>query len=294
MLKGNLKKLRAIDAIIILYSLIMIVLNVSFGYRLNYQLTNVITYIGCISISIIFTALRVKFNMSIVKILSNLYPIILLIAFYEVSGFQIHIFFSGFYDSILLKIENALFTVHPTVWLQQFNHPLFTEWMMFGYSAYLLLLPFTVGWLFFKGSQKESENLVLSLLISFFICYIVFILLPVEGPRFVLADQYTVTFKGYFFMNIVELLENKAMLHGGAFPSAHCSAATVMLILSYKYDKKLYFLILPIIITLYISTMYGRYHYPLDVLAGIIAGIVGIKLSYPIEKLWGKITNNSS
>ena len=95
-------------------------------------------------------------------------------------------------------------------------------------------------------------------------------------------------------MNIVELLENKAMLHGGAFPSAHCSAATVMLILSYKYDKKLYFLILPIIITLYISTMYGRYHYPLDVLAGIIAGIVGIKLSYPIEKLWGKITNNSS
>ena len=72
MLKGNLKKLRAIDAIIILYSLIMIVLNVSFGYRLNYQLTNVITYIGCISISIIFTALRVKFNMSIVKILSNL------------------------------------------------------------------------------------------------------------------------------------------------------------------------------------------------------------------------------
>lgn len=289
MIKDILKKLRPVDAIILLYSLLMLLLNLSFGYRLQYQLTIVMVYLACILFSLISIALRIKYNSPTIKLLSNLYPLTLLIAYYEVSGLQIHIFFNGFYDYILLNIENALFTIHPTIWLEQFNHPLVTEWMMFGYSTYLLLLPFTVGWLFIKGRQKESEHLLLSLIISFFICYIVFILLPVEGPRFVLAEQYTVTFKGYLFKIIAEFLETEAMLHGGAFPSAHCSAATVILILSYKYDKKMLLWISPIIITLYISTMYGRYHYPSDVIAGMIAGFSAIKLSHPVERLWGKI-----
>jgi membrane-associated phospholipid phosphatase len=289
-----LHPLKAIDFVTIAYCIFMIVLVGIFGHKLNDRMYIIQVYLGCFLACIIFIFLR-KINNAIIGFFTTLYPLILIIFFYELAGHQIHLFFNGFFDKYILLIENAIFSVHPTIWLERFNHPLVTDWMMFAYSGYVLLIPLTAGHLYITKKYRESENMVLSLLLSFFICYIIFSIFPVLGPRFVMADQYTVTYHSYIFKHITDLLEAKVMLYGGAFPSAHCSAATVMLILSYRYDRKLFYWILPVIITLYISTIYGRYHYPLDVVAGIITGITGIKLSLPVERLWRKFktgTNN--
>jgi membrane-associated phospholipid phosphatase len=176
--------------------------------------------------------------------------------------------------------------------MQQFNHPLITEWMMFGYSFYVFLIPITTIRLYGTHKNDAWQHMLGALLISFFISYIVFSLIPITGPRFALADHYTVCFNGFIFKKITGLLEANAMLHGGAFPSAHCSAATVMLVLSFRYDKKLFLWVAPIIITLYIATVYGRYHYPTDVLGGIITGLSGIMLYLPFKKFWQKISNS--
>lgn len=281
--------MRPVDALNLAYSFFMFVLILLLGASLEGQFQILIVYLGCIAFSLSFIILKLKVDTPLVRLLFNLYPLPLLIAYYEVSGQYIHLLFDGYYDHILLGLENFIFSVHPTIWLQQFSHPLLTEWMMFGYSVYLLLLPITVGGLYLRGMPKESEHMLLSLMISFFICYIVFFLIPVEGPRFAMADQYSVTLDGYMFKLLTSHMENNAMLHGGAFPSAHCAAATVMLSLSYKYDKKMFFWILPILITLYFSTIYGRYHYPSDLVAGIIAGAAGIKLSGTAQRLWRKM-----
>lgn len=284
-------KLRVTDAVCISYCILMIIIISIFGCKLSDQFYIIKVYLGCILASIIFILLR-KFDGRVLGFFTSFYPLILLIPFYEISGHQVHLFFDGFYDHYILMIENAIFPVHPTIWFEQFYHPVLSEWMMFGYSFYLLLLPITISWLYFTNKDSESKHLLLSLMISFFICYVIFSLFPALGPRIAMADQYTVEIKGYFFKTITNLLETNAMLHGGAFPSAHCSAATVMFVLSYKYDKRLFYWILPVIFTLYISTVYGRYHYPLDVLAGIIIGIGSIKLSYPVRRFWERIASS--
>ena len=119
----------------------------------------------------------------------------------------------------------------------------------------------------------------------------IFSWLPVEGPRFAMATQLTTPMRGIFFRSFTDYLESSAMLHGGAFPSAHCAAATVMLLLSYKYSKRLFYSVVVIIVTLYISTMYGRFHYPLDVVGGFIAGVFGIKLYLPVKRYWQRLTD---
>lgn len=283
-----IRSIRMVELLIVGYSLLMMILVAIFGGHLGDRQTIYLAYAICIISAIIFVILRSLFPSKITEYLSLIYPLALLIIYYEISGYHIHLFFRGFYDSILVNIENLIFPVHPTIWFQKLNHPLFTEWMMFGYSTYLLLLPITVSWLFFRKKFWQSQHLLLSLIIAFFFCYIGFFLFPIEGPRFYLRDFYTVKFSGYFFKSITDLIEGNAMLHGGCFPSAHCAAATVMLLLAYRYDRLLFAWTTPIIITLYISTIYGRYHYPSDFVSGFIVGVIAIRLATVFDDFWKK------
>jgi membrane-associated phospholipid phosphatase len=55
-----------------------------------------------------------------------------------------------------------------------------------------------------------------------------------------------------------------------AFPSGHTMLALVVLFYTWRYEKRLLFLFAPIALLIIISTIYLRYHYAVDVLAGII------------------------
>ncbi len=288
-IKKQLSKLWFIDAVCLLYCIFMLIIISLFGGRLPDQLIILSTYSGCVAGIILCIFLR-RFDNPIFKYLTSIYPLILLIPFYEIAGRQVHLFFNGFFDNYLLAIENAIFPAHPVIWFERFYHPLITEWMMMGYSLYLFLMPIILSWLYFTNKKKESQFMLSSLLLSLFFCYIMFSIFPVAGPRLIMTDLFGPPLEGYIFRAFTSQLEATAMLYGGAFPSAHCAAATVMLVLTYRYDRKLFYWILPILITLYISTVYGRYHYPIDVLVGIIVGIACIKLTHPARRLWGKIT----
>jgi len=283
-----------VDVLIIGYSFFMIILITVFGGHLNDRQTIYFAYAACIAAAALFIFLKSTLNYRIIEYLSLIYPLTLLIIFYEISGYHIHLFFPGFFDRILVGFENLIFPVHPTVWFQRWNHPLITEWMMFGYSFYLLLLPITVSWLYFRKKKTQSHHLLLSLIIAFFICYIGFFLFPIEGPRYYLHNLYTVKFTGYFFKSITDLIEGEAMLHGGCFPSAHCAAATVMLLLSFRYDKLLFAWTAPIIITLFTATVYGRYHYPSDFAAGFVVGAAAIRLATALQNYWDKKIKRNS
>ncbi|MCP4580541.1 MAG: phosphatase PAP2 family protein [candidate division Zixibacteria bacterium] len=286
MIKNMLRKFLLTDFICLLYCAFQFIYVMVFGFGLENQAYVMFVYLACAAGSLFCVIIRNKFDNKLIKIITSLYPIAFFIPLYSVSGQQVTMFFDRFFDSYIIDLESAIFSIHPTIWFQKLDHVIITEWMMFGYSFYLLLIPITTGWLFLTDKKNESEHMLSGLMLSFFICYILFSLIPVTGPRLAMADLYTVEFGGFIFKAITEAMESKAMLVGGAFPSAHCSAATVMLLLSYKYDRKLYFWVAPIIITLYISTIYGRYHYPTDVIAGILVGILGIKLYYPLKRWW--------
>jgi membrane-associated phospholipid phosphatase len=55
---------------------------------------------------------------------------------------------------------------------------------------------------------------------------------------------------------------------GGAFPSAHVSGAAVVTLVAWRHQRRLAYLLVPITGGLLIATVYGRFHYVLDTLAG--------------------------
>ncbi len=256
------------------------------GHTLDNQFYVIGVYLGCLVASISGVLVRINYPNKVGRFIGFLYPLLLIGIFYTIAGYQVYMVLNESLDVYIINFENWLFGIHPTVWLEQFYNPLLNEWMLFAYSIYLLLIPFTTIWLYATKKNQEWRHMLGSLLISLFICYIIFSLIPVVGPRVAMADQYTLEIEGFIFRAFTLMLEGGAMLDGGAFPSAHCAAATVMLILAYRYAKHLFIIISPLLVTLILATVYGRYHYIVDVIAGIVIGIVGILLYQRLNRYW--------
>jgi membrane-associated phospholipid phosphatase len=53
------------------------------------------------------------------------------------------------------------------------------------------------------------------------------------------------------------------------------AGAVVVLISAYRFARRLGYALTPLVVSICISTVYGRYHYAVDVLAGAIMAVIG-------------------
>ena len=56
---------------------------------------------------------------------------------------------------------------------------------------------------------------------------------------------------------------------GAAFPSSHVAIAALVLYYTMRYARSAAWVVGPLVLSLIVSTVYCRYHYAIDVLAGL-------------------------
>jgi len=78
---------------------------------------------------------------------------------------------------------------------------------------------------------------------------------------------------------------------GGSIPSPHTAAATIMWVMAYRYHRPSFWILSPIILSLYISTFYGRYHYVTDAVVGIVVAFLALTVAPLLLKLWDRIAS---
>jgi hypothetical protein len=198
--------------------------------------------------------------------------------FYELSSrFQL-ILHRQWQDQKLIIIDKYLFGGEVSILMQQIVTPYLTEAMMFGYIMYFPLLLITAFAAYYKSSGKGLSEYLFILSLAYILCYFGFILMPVAGQMYFSPEQYSVPLEGGFFTYLGELIRSEAHFPGGNLPSPHCAAATVMLYIFYKYQRKLFYILLPTILLLYFSTVYCRYHYFWDAVTGILLPLLLISV----------------
>jgi len=185
-----------------------------------------------------------------------------------------HIIHAGWMDSSVIAIETRVFGSELSLYLDQFTFPLLTEWMMFAYVIYVPLVPVIAFICYFSEGKPAAESYLLTLVISYAVCFIGFVIYPVATPLFYMPEAYQVRLDGWIFTWVGEWIRENQHNPGGGLPSPHTAASTVMLFFMYKYNRTIFYILLPVIITLYISTAYARYHYISDAILGIIAAFV--------------------
>jgi hypothetical protein len=184
-----------------------------------------------------------------------------------------HVLVSGWMDGALLAFERGVTGVNPACWLQRFVSPAVTEIMMFAYVIYVPALPGVALLCYRAGGARAAYDYLLHLAAVNVVCNLGFMLFPVASPMYYDPRLYAVPLKGWLFTWCGEWIRHHAHYAGGSLPSPHCAAGSIMLAMLHRYDRRSFRVALPIVPILYVSTVYGRYHYASDAVAGILTAI---------------------
>jgi membrane-associated phospholipid phosphatase len=210
------------------------------------------------------------------KFVRYFYPMILFTFLYEETANLVHVIFPNWFDYQVMALEKQIFGVHPTVWLEKMVSVPLNEIMSLGYFSYYFLLPILGIAQYWREKYQAYNQFLFSTALAFYISYLGFILYPVEGPRLALSNFHTLELEGPLFTPLAQWVIDVGGIHGGCMPSSHVAVALVVLIFAFRHHKKLFYFLSPFIFTLFIGTVYCRFHYATDVVAGLIVGALAV------------------
>jgi len=213
-------------------------------------------------------------------------PLIFVILIYESLGDLIQ-HLQPDVDPWLIRIDLFLFGVHPTVWIERWIVPWFTDVMSLAYLSYYFLPLTFVLVLSMKGRDPVFNESIFVLAFGYYVSFIGYILFPAIGPRYALTSLYSVPLEGSWITDFVRDTLN-ALEHNkrDCMPSGHTQIVLMVLFLTYRYERFLFYLFFPIICGLILSTVYLRYHYVIDLFAGAALAAGCLFMGPRLYKWW--------
>lgn len=221
-----------------------------------------------------------------IRLLCDFSPLFFVTTIYEFLGGIIP-YLRPDVDNLLIKIDFALFGVYPTVWLERFFTPWLADILALAYAAYYFIPVILIIILYVWGKEEEFARTICTLVFGYYISYVGYIIMPAIGPRFVLASLQHVPLRGGAILNSMITILN--VLEGNprdCFPSGHTQMVLISLWFAFIYRRPLFWIYLPISILLIFSTIYLRYHYVIDVLAGFAFAGITVLLGSWIWAWW--------
>lgn len=203
------------------------------------------------------------------NILRVFYPFIGLMFAWTEIGHLINIIFPFWLNPYLLKWDLAIFHVYPTVWVQQYFNFWTVEAMNFFYTSYYFFIPIATFPLIFKNETEKIMNILFISMSAFAASYLCFILFPAEGPHHIIGNLHTVKPKGGFFLALNHSLQSKNGIHGGCIPSSHICGSMATVLATYDYNRKAFWILLPLSIGMIFATVFCQYHHAVDGIAGL-------------------------
>lgn len=174
------------------------------------------------------------------------------------------------YDRDLQAIDQLLFGVQPSVWLEQFHHPWLTEllfWCYAGFFFWQLALGIT---LFARRKQRAFDDFLLTVIIFYLLSDVMYVLVPAIGPRFDLAQQYSVPLQGVWMAESIRQTFFDIPMLRDCFPSGHTGLTLLVMFHALHKKEHLFFAIMfPFGVLLIFSTVYCRFHYVIDLMCAI-------------------------
>jgi membrane-associated phospholipid phosphatase len=209
-------------------------------------------------------------------------------------------------DDRLYQLDVKLFGVEPSVWAGQFATPLLTDWFSFTYGLYFILPMILAVAIAMRGRREDFRELASGVVLHLCIGYLLFISFPAGPPRFykpLLAGGFQPPHLTSYF-GLWEWSQNvwdaaNANIDHSSFPSMHCCIATLTLAYAWRFGdavfpsvKRLFFWIcLPLVVSLWASTVYLRHHWILDCFAGIALGIFTVIITPRLRRAWPRLEN---
>lgn len=199
-------------------------------------------------------------------------------------------------DHLFAQADLTLFGCQPAIMFDQVcSGFLWREAFNMGYWLYYPMIA-TVAIYAFFGRPREAERTTFIIMCSFFIYYFIYIFLPVAGPQFYfpvigdgvalagpfpeLGDYFNLNpeitiaqeGKGGLFTELVGMAQSSGERPTAAFPSSHIGVTTILVILAYRLNRRIFAVMFPVYLLLCCATVYIKAHYLVDAIAGLVTG----------------------
>jgi membrane-associated phospholipid phosphatase len=209
-------------------------------------------------------------------------------------------------DPYLYRADLWLFGVEPTVWLSGLSTPLLTDYMAFAYGSYFITPMILATMLSLRGRREDFREMCTAVVLQLGIGFVLFLLFPAGPPRYydplvhggfdpaVLHSRF-----GLFELQQGAFDSADPLRTRSAFPSLHCSLSLLTLIYSYRFSDavwsrypRLWFrIVLGIVVSLWISVVYLRHHWVVDMFAGLAVGAASNYLAPILRMRWPKLSH---
>jgi membrane-associated phospholipid phosphatase len=217
------------------------------------------------------------------------YPVLLIPVTYKELTYLIPLIHPRDFDATLAAIDYRLLGVHPTIWLERFTWPPLSEVLQLTYSCYYFL-PIVLGGALWRRRLAEFHFWVFVVVLGFYASYLGYISFPAIGPRFLpsIVDAQTIPLTGlWLFAPVREMLDRAEGITRDCFPSGHTELTLLVLYYARMFHRRVFWWLLPIGSGVILSTVYLRYHYLIDVVAGALVAVVIIVIAKPFYRVLG-------
>lgn len=198
-----------------------------------------------------------------------------------VSGYalipSLHQLLSGgpvaYLDPLVQQWELALFGIMPARDLAaMLPGPVVRELLQLGYLSFYPLVVAPLAWLHYRGRHDAFLRTVAAVVGVFLTCYVLFLVIPVLGPRYLWPEAPPGALSGPV-ASLVRAILAAGSSAGTAFPSLHAALAVTLTVMAWR-TRALPVAPLALLTTaLCLGAVAGGYHYAVDIIAGVAVGI---------------------
>ncbi|MGA3122232.1 MAG: phosphatase PAP2 family protein [Polyangiaceae bacterium] len=184
-------------------------------------------------------------------------------------------------DSRIYAFDLHVFGFEPSVWLDRFVSRPSTEWFAFFYFLYFLILTIHVlPMLLFERNVQVLGRFAVGLLLVFLTAHLLYMVVPGWGPYWYLHESFRRPLVGGPFWKLVGAAVDAGGAQKDIFPSLHTAVPTFFAIFSCRHRKlapfKYTWLVMSFFATqMILATMFLRWHYLVDVVAGVTLAVAG-------------------
>ncbi len=231
------------------------------------------------------------------EFISRWYSIPLIFLTFKEMYFMVHPINPHDMDYLLIRLDRLIFGTDPTHVLDRIATPGLTEFLQICYSSFYLLWIILGVDLLINKNEGAFLYFLFVLMLGFYLSYAGYLFVPAIGPRFtlynfaLLNEQLPGLYLTSTLRHIIDSGESISNVARAAmqaqrdcFPSGHTEMTLITIATAMKYRAKSAMIILPLGAGLIFATVYMRYHYGVDVIAGVLVAVLVLSTGSWLER----------
>jgi membrane-associated phospholipid phosphatase len=229
--------------------------------------------VAVLALAIRATSTREKTN-SAVWIFRHWYTLFYVACCYREMSILIPAIGRASLDRQLADVDFAFWHANPCVWLERWYSPALTEYLQIIYTLFIPVVLFVPWLIWHRREYTRFKYMAFLLSLGFLTTYLGYLAVPARGPRYLLEHLQHVPLRGLWLFNSLQTtLDGLEKQHYDCFPSGHTELTVLALWLSRSVSRRLFYVYFLYTLCIVFATVYLRYHYTVDLLAGVLVAL---------------------